>query len=391
MHAINIISGISMIGVLFGSAALIILLSGFNGLEKVILSLYNNFTPEIKIEAKLGKTFDPNTPYFNNLHKDARVFSFTQSLQEKVYIRYNERPYIAMMKGVSDEFLRNQALDSTILAGSFTLKSNGRSYAVIGSTIQAGLGININNDFFPLQLYSAKRTTGGSLNPLDDFSQASIYASGVFAIQQEFDNIVVVPLEFARNLLDQPTQVSSIELNYKKGTDLDKIQEEIQHSIGQNFTIKNRSQQDIELYKTLNFERWAIFMILTFVLIIAVFNIIGTLTMLVIDKRKDIAVLTSLGADKQIIRGIFFFEGMMICMVGCIVGIVLGLAFCLAQQYYGFIKMGSTMSVVDAYPVDIKLSDVGLVLLTVTIISVIASAISAQLSVKGLDDIKQDL
>jgi len=391
MHAINIISGISMLGVFFGSAALVILLSGFNGLEKVILSLYSNFSPEIKIEAKVGKTFDPNTPYFNNLHKDARLFSFTEVLQEKVYIRYAKRPYIANIKGVSDEFLRNKGLDSTILAGSFILKSNGRSYAVIGSTIQASLGVDINNEFFPLELYSARRTAGNSLNPLDDFKLLPIYASGVFAIQQEFDNIIVVPLSFARNLLEQPTEVSSIELNYKKGTNLDKIQEEILKNIGNNFTVKNRSQQDTELYKTLNFERWAIFMILTFVLIIAVFNIIGTLTMLVMDKRKDIAILTSLGADKQLIRGIFFFEGMMICMVGCIVGMLSGLLFCVLQQQYGFIKMGSSMSVVDAYPVDIKLSDFGLVFLTVMIISVIASAISAQLSIKGLDDIKQDL
>ena len=391
MHAINIISGISMLGVFFGSAALVILLSGFNGLEKVILSLYSNFSPEIKIEAKVGKTFDPNTPYFNNLHKDAKLFSFTEVLQEKVYIRYNKRPYIASIKGVSEEFLRNKGLDSTILAGSFTLKSNGRSYAVIGSTIQASLGVDINNEFIPLDLYAARRTEGNTIDPMVGFKRSSLYPSGVFAIQQEFDNIMVVPIDFARELLEQPTEVSSIELNYNKGTNLDQVQQQIEENIGNKFSVKNRHQQDTELYKTLNFERWAIFMILTFVLIIAVFNIIGTLTMLVMEKRKDIAILTSLGANKQLIRGIFFFEGMMICLIGCVLGMLSGLLFCIAQQQFGFIKMGSSMSVVDAYPVDIKLSDVGLVFLTVTIISVMASAISAQLSIKGLDDINQDL
>jgi lipoprotein-releasing system permease protein len=391
MHAINIISGISMMGVLFGSAALIILLSVFNGFEKVILSLYSNFTPEIKIEAKIGKTFEPTTPYFNSLHRNAQLFSFTEVLQERVLVKYGGRSYIATIKGVSDEFLRNTRLDNTIQTGSFTLKSNGRDYAVIGTSVQASLGIDINNEFFPLEIWSPKHTVVNSIIDADEFSRENIYASGVFSIQQDFDDIVVVPLSFVRKLLDKPNAVSSIELNYKPGTDLEAVQEEIQDKIGDRFTIKNRTQQDIELYKTLNFERWSIFMILTFVLIIAIFNIIGTLTMLVIDKKKDIAVLTSLGANKQIIKGIFFCEGMMISLVGCIAGTVLGLTFCILQQRFSLIKMGSKMSVIDAYPIDIKLSDFGLVFLTVGIISVIASAISAQLSIKGLDDIKQDL
>ncbi len=391
MHAINIISGISMMGVLFGTAALVILLSVFNGFEKVILSLYSNFTPEIKIEARLGKTFDPNTPYFNNLHQDARLFSYTEVLQERALIKYGNRTYIATIKGVSDEFLRNTKLDSTIQTGSFTLKSNGRYYAVIGTTVQVGLGVNINSEFMPLNILSPKHVVVNSANQLDQFNTDNIYASGVFSIQQDFDDIVVVPIDFLRAHLDKPTDASSIELNYKPGTNLKAVQEEIQDNIGDRFTVKNRTQQDIELYKTLNFERWSIFMILTFVLIIAIFNIIGTLTMLVIDKKKDIAVLTSLGANKQIIKGIFFCEGMMISLVGCITGMVLGLTFCILQQRFSLIKMGSKMSVIDAYPIDMKLSDFGLVFLTVGIISVIASAISSQLSIKGLDDIKQDL
>ena len=219
----------------------------------------------------------------------------------------------------------------------------------------------------------------------------SINPSGVFGIQQEFDDIVVTPLEFARDLLDQPKEVSSIELTYKKGTNLASVQNKIIDDIGQKFTVKNRKEQNTELYKTLNYERWSIFMILTFVLIIAIFNIIGSLTMLVIDKRKDIAILSSLGANKQTIQGIFFFEGMMISLIGCIAGIVLGLIFCLLQQHFGWIKMGAQMSVIDAYPVDINPVDIGLVFLTVGIISVIASGISARLSIKGLDEIKQDL
>jgi lipoprotein-releasing system permease protein len=391
MHVINVISGISMVGVLIGSAALIIILSVFNGFEEVILSLYSNFTPEIKIEPRLGKTFDPNTAYFNKLHHDARVFSYTDVLQEKALIKYNDKPFIGTIRGVSDDFLKNQKLDSIIESGSFTLKMNDQDFAVIGSAIQGSLGINIHDQFSTVQIYSPRRQGGSGANPLDEFVVRNIQPSGVFAVGQEFDDMVVAPIEFVRRLLDQPINVSSIEINYKQGTDVSAVQEDIEQKIGKTFTVKNRRQQNAELYKTLNYERWFIYMILIFVLIIAIFNIIGSLTMLVIDKRKDIAILTSLGANRQLIQGIFFFEGMMISAVGCVTGIVLGFVFCILQQHFGLIKMGTKMSVLDAYPVALRLSDFGLVFLTVITIAVIASGISARLSLKGLNDIKQDL
>lgn len=380
-----------MMGVLIGSAALIILLSAFNGLEKVILSLYSNFSPELRIEPRLGKTFDPNTAYFHSLHKDARLFSYTEELQEKVLIKYRDKTFIGNIKGVSSEFLKNKMLDSTIQDGSFSLHADNKPFAVIGGTVANSLSVNIRDELSPLQIYSPRRGASVSSNPMDEFITRSIQLSGIFSIQQDFDDIVVVPIEFTRQLLDEPTTVSAINLNYKKGTDIDAMQKAITDKLGNNFIVKNRSQQDAELYKTLNFERWSVFMILTFVLIIATFNIIGTLTMLVIDKRKDIAVLTSLGADRRLIQGIFFFEGMMISMIGSIIGLVLGLVFCVLQQHYGFIKMGDNLTLINAYPIDIKLADFGLVLFTVVVISVIASGISARLSVKGLDDIKQDL
>jgi lipoprotein-releasing system permease protein len=392
MHAINIISGISMLGVLIGSAALIIILSVFNGFEEVILSLYSNFTPEIKIEPRIGKTFDPNTAYFNTLQRDDRVFSYTSVLQEKALIKYGGKPFIGTIKGVSDDFLKNKQLDTVVQTGSFTLKMEGQYYAVIGAEVQTSLSINVHDQLSIMEIYSPRRqSNGGGSNPLNEFVVRSIAPSGVFAVGQDFDDVVIAPLAFVRDLLDQPKNVSSIEINYKKGIDLEKIQEDIQDKIGKSFTVKNRSQQNTELYKTLNYERWFIFMILTFVLIIAIFNIIGSLTMLVIDKRKDIAILTSLGANKRLIQGIFFFEGMMISIIGCFTGIVFGLIFCILQQRYGLVKMGTRMSIIDAYPVSLRLSDFGLVFLTVSAIAVIASGISARLSIKGLVDIKQDL
>ena len=382
-----------MLGVFIGSAALVIILSVFNGLEKVILSLYDNFTSEILIEPVKGKTFAVNDPAFASIKNDPKLFSYVEVLQERALLRYHGRQVIATMKGVSDDFLKNRGLDSTIQNGSFTLSSQNQPMAVVGATIQGTLGINVHDAFTALQVYSPSRTAAvNSINPADEFTVRSIYPSGIFSVQQDFDDMVIVPIGFMRGLLDQPAEVSAIELNYKKSTDLNTIQQILKNKLGTaKYTIKNRYEQNTLLYKILHSEKWAVFVILSFVLVIAIFNIIGSLTMLVIDKKKDIAILTSLGANRLTIQSIFFFEGMLISLVGCIGGMVAGLIFGLLQQKYGFISMGGGLTVVNSYPVHFKFTDFILVFFTVTGIAAIASVISARLSVKGLDEFKQDL
>ncbi|MGV8878046.1 MAG: ABC transporter permease [Sphingobacteriaceae bacterium] len=390
-HAINIISGISMLGVFIGSAALIIILSVFNGFETVILSLYNNFTPELRIEPKKGKSFNPNSAYFKSLRTSPEVYSFTEVLEEKALMRYGNSQFIGTVKGVSESFLKNKALDSTLQAGSFTLNAKGRKYAVIGSAVQFNLSVNVKDELTPLQIYSPRREIINSANPINEFMVAYIYPSGVFSIQQDFDDIIVTPIEFTRDLLNEHKNVTSIEINLKNGANVKWFKEEIEKVIGNRFLIKNRYQQNTLLYKILNSEKWAVFLILTFVLIIAIFNIIGSLTMLVMDKQKDIAILTGLGAGRRLIQSIFFFEGMLISLTGCVGGVLLGLAFCLVQLKFGLIKMGGKLSMIDAYPVDFKLADFILVFITVMLISLIASGISAKVSVKRLDEIKGEL
>jgi ABC-type transport system, involved in lipoprotein release, permease component len=391
MHTVNIISGISMLGVLIGTAAMIILLSVFNGLEKVIVSLNSNFSPDLKIEARLGKTFDPHTPYFSRLHKDARVFSFTEVLQDKVVMQYRDKTYIGRIKGVSDDFLKNRHLDSTILEGEFSLHDNKTPMAVIGVIVHNNLMVNVGNFDYPMQIFSPRRVKVNSINPGDEFITRNIYPSGVFSIQQEDDDTMIVPIEFTRGLFEQPVAVSSIDINLKQGLDVPAVQAELQEQIGKDFTVKTRQEQNTTLYHTLTYEKWAVFMILAFVVVIAAFNIIGSLTILVIDKRKDIAILTSLGAGKKLIQGVFFFEGLMISLIGCLLGIVLGWVFCILQQTYGLIQVGGMNVPNNAYPISIKGGDFVLVFFTVLAIAVVASGISARLSVKGLEDIKQDL
>jgi lipoprotein-releasing system permease protein len=392
VNAINFISGISMLGVFVGSAALIIILSVFNGFENIVLSMYNTFSPELRIEPAQGKTFDPSDSRFVNLKNDKRILNYTEVLEEKALVRYSDSQSIALIKGVSEGFMKNRTgLDSVISSGSFTLHYLGRDMAVIGSGLQNSLSVNLNNEFQTLEIYSPKKGASNSINPVDEFNIRSIYPSGVFMVQQEFDNMVIVPLQFARTLLDEEKLISFIEINTVAGTDVEELQEEIKNDIGKNFIIKDRSQQNELLYKILNSEKWAIFLILTFVLIIAIFNIIGSLTMLVIDKRKDIAILSSLGANRQLIRGIFFIEGMMISMVGCVVGMAAGLIFILLQQKFGFISMSGANMIIDHYPVGIKLTDFFLVFATVLIVSVIASGISSRLSVKNTVNLREDL
>lgn len=381
-----------MLGVFVGSAALIIILSVFNGFENIVLSMYNTFSPELRIEPAEGKAFEPRDARFLKIRSDDRIVNYTEVLQEKALIRYGKSQSIALVKGVSEDYMDGQAsLDSAISSGNFILKEKGENFAVIGSAIQNYLSVNLNDDFRDLDIYSPRKNAANSLNPADEFNVMSIHPSGVFSVQQEFDDMMIVPIGFARELLGEQSKVSLIEINTRDDISVSEFQEEISAILGKDFLVKNRSQQNQLLYKILNSEKWAIFMILTFVLIIAIFNIIGSLTMLVIDKKKDIAILSSLGANSALIRGIFFIEGMMISMVGCVLGMAAGLIFCLLQQHFGFIKMAGASLLIDSYPVGIKWTDFILVFGTVLLVSLIASAISSRLSVKDTGSLREDL
>jgi lipoprotein-releasing system permease protein len=375
-----------MVGVFVGSAALIIILSVFNGFEEVVLKMFNTISPQVVISPRQGKTFDPGIKYFKTLKSNPDVYSYTQVLSENALLRYNEKQSVGLIKGVSTEYLKNKSLDSITIEGKFVLSNSAGSNAVIGSAIQAYLMVNITDPFNQLQVFSPKKgSKPNSLNPADDFNVLSIPVSGVFEVQQDFDNVAIVPLLFARSLLDEPEKISSIEINLQPGVDAGKFKDDIEQRIGNRYEVKDRIQQNRVLYNILGTEKWAVYIILTFILIIAIFNIIGSLTMLVIDKLKDIAVLSSLGAGRKLIKRIFLFEGMMITMTGCILGLIVGFLFCLVQQKFGVFKMSEeNLVIANAYPVAFKGMDFILVFLTVSVFSFVASALSSNLSVKKI-------
>ncbi|MXV49547.1 FtsX-like permease family protein [Pedobacter sp. HMF7647] len=382
LNAINIISGISMLGVFVGSAALVIILSVFNGFEKLVLSMYNTFTPELRIEPALGKSFADSGKVFEELKRNPAVALYTEVLQEKSLVRYGNGQYIGLVKGVSDNFIKDKNVDSNMVHGKFMLHDGEENFAIIGSVAQSYLGVNVDNDFNRLQFFSPKKNAGNSINPADEFTAQTIRVSGIFEIQKDFDEMIIVPINFARSLFDEEKNISAVEISLKPGENENSVQKEISRQLGKKFLVKNRMQQNALLYKVLNSEKWAIFIILTFVLIIAIFNIIGSLTMLVIDKRKDIAILSSMGAGSNLIKNVFLIEGMLISVSGCIAGIITGLIFCILQQRYGFIKMAGANMVVDSYPIGLKATDFLLVFCTVMIISLIASLVSSRLSIK---------
>ena len=394
-HAINIISAISVLGVFVGSAALIVILTVFNGFEDVVLKMFNTITPQIIIEPAKGKTFNPNTVYFNELKANKSIFSYTEVLSENALVRYNNKQSPALIKGVSADFLKNKSLDSIVIDGNFVLTSkDGQPNAVVGSALQAYLGVMPSDAFETLEIYSPKKgIKASSINPLDDFTVLNIPPAGVFEVQQDFDNLVIVPLTFARELLGEENKVSSIEIDVNKGVNEERLKKEIEKKLGAEFVVKNRIEQNQALYNVLGSEKWMVYIILTFIVIIAIFNIIGSLTMLVIEKLKDISILNSLGAGKKLIKRIFLLEGMMITLTGCIFGLLAGLVFCLVQQHYGLVKMGEAnlLGISNAYPISLKWKDFLLVFITVTIFSLIASSLASNLSVKKIDHLNQDL
>lgn len=382
INAINIISGISMAGVLVGSAALIIILSVFNGLEEMILKMYGDFAPQLRIEAKEGKSFSERALDTSVLEQDERVAHYTKVLQEKVLLRYGNNQFIGTLKGAEWHKGLYNTPDSLIQKGRF-LTGKDTAQVVIGSMVEAYLGIPLEPQEKKMQIYAPKRDVQNAMDPASEFTIAYVQPVGVLKGQPEVDEFVFTSLQRAKQILGMQDRISAIELNLMAGTPEMAYKKTLSKTLGTNFVIKDRGEQNPLLYKILNSEKWAIFLILIFVLAIAILNIIGSLTMLVVDKKKDIAVLKSLGASPALIKNIFFTEGIFIALIGCVSGILLGFLFCVLQMEFGLITMDGNNLITDVYPVSMRVSDFTLVFFVVLAISAMAAFVSSRLSVKG--------
>ena len=365
-NAINVISAISVAGVTVGTMALITILSVFNGLEDMVKTIFSTSDPEIRITPVLGKVFTPDTLMLGRLSALDGVEAYAETVEETALLRYDERQYIATVKGVSMNYARITQLDTAMWDGEFTLKGeNGRPYAIAGLGVANHLGMRL-NFVSPLTIYMPDRTAHLSVNPENAFTRKYIFLSGIFAVEQEFDSkYVFLPIDFVRELLDYTDEVSSIELKLKAGYDERKTQKAIKQVVGDGFLVQNRYEQQEMFYRVMKAERLAIYVILTFILIIASFNIIGSLTMLMIEKERDIDILRSLGADNRLIKRIFIYEGWMISFIGTILGLIVGALLCAAQEHFGIVKLAGDTLLIDAYPVRMKIIDFFVVAATV--------------------------
>ena len=375
-NTINIISLIAALGVTIGTMALIIVLSVFNGFERLVESLYSTFDPDILVTVKEGKTFDSSLVPHDKLKRIPGVLYITEILEENALLKYKDKQYIVTLKGVGEDFLKMSRLDTMIPEGKYILRDGDKDFAILGAGVAYYINADLQDYMNPLIIYVPNRFASLSGTFGNAFNSEAIFPSAVFSVQEEFDNkFVIVPIRFAQKLLDYKNEISGLAIGLAKGSNAAKIQEEVKGLAGIRFAVRNRFQQQELLYKIMKSEKWAIFLILTFILLIATFNVIGSLSMLILDKKKDIAVLQSLGADQSTIKKIFLAEGIMISVSGALAGLILGTILCWLQQTFGFVRLGNADStfVVSAYPVHMQVVDFIFVFLTVNIIGLLAA------------------
>ncbi len=375
-NAINVISGVSVCGVALATLALVCTLSVFNGFQDLVATLFTAFDPQLKITATSGKVFNAQDSCIQDLRRLPEVEVFSESLEDNAMVQYKGRQAMIVLKGIQDNFNQLTAIDSILYGrGQMVLSDEVVDYVIPGVELVSILGTGI-RFVDPLEVYAPKRGTKINVaNPTSSFKSGYLYSSGlVFAVnQQKYDaSYMLTSLDFARKLFQYETEVSSIELKLKDGTDIDKAKETIREQLGEGFMVLDRYEQQSDTFRIMEVEKLISYIFLTFILLIACFNVIGSLSMLIIDKRADVVTLRNLGADNTLISRIFLFEGCLISLLGAVIGIVLGLILCLVQQEFGLIGLGGAGEgsfIVDAYPVSVHVQDVILVFVTVWIVS----------------------
>jgi len=361
-----------LLGVAIGTSALILVLSVFNGFEDLVLKMYNSFDPHLQITAAEGKVFNPKK--VSAVLDNPEFASSAYILEEKVLLKYQEKEFIATVKGVSETYQELTNFDSLLVDGEYINSYENKNVAVVGSGVAYHLSIGLGTMFEQLQVFVPNRNSKTLLNSQTAFKQGSVLPVGIFSIQAELDQeYIITPLAFIQQLADRGNSISAVEIKLKNEDRMIAIQEQLATALGDNFIVKNRFEQQEFLYKILNTEKLAVFLILAFIMIIATFNIIGALSMLMLDKQKDITTLRSLGCTVQDIQSVFFRKSMLTILLGIGIGLFIGLGLAFLQQTFGFIGMGGGSFVINTYPIAIVFADIILVSFTVFAIGLLAS------------------
>ena len=370
-NLIDIITWISIIGISVGAFALIVVLSAFNGLEQVISSMSNRLTPDLQIAAVKGKTIDLTTFPMEPLKAVQGVEVVMPTITDDALLRANDKQHIGQVKGVGPDYSRLECISEVIVGGGeWTLSGNGRDYAVPGAGVAWHLGINPNSPYTMMRVYVPKRGNASQMSLENGFNSDILAVQNVFMTEQELDEkLVLVPFDWLALLVEYEDKATNVELFLSPDAEVGKVKKEVKSIVGSDFSVKDQQEQQATLYKIMRSEKWAVYIILTFILILCTFNVVGSLSMLMIEKRKDTDILKALGADSRLIQKIFVNEGLLISVAGGLIGLLLGIILVLLQQRYGFVKFGTGGNyVVDAYPVLLKLQDVLLIFATILVV-----------------------
>jgi len=390
-QAINIISGVAVAGVTLATIAMVCTLSVFNGFKMLVAEQFTAFDPEIKITAERGKSFDASSEFIQRVKALPEIAVATECFEDKVMIQYNGRQVMATIKGVEDNFAQLTEIEKVLIGnGSFKLHDNTVDYATPGIELTGMLNCGLYHTA-PLEIFAPKRGKKVSMaNPASNFRKGYLYASGkTFIVNQpKYDsNYILSSIAFARDIFGRDsTEISSLELKATEGTDINKLKNRIKNILGEEFKVEDRFEQQADVFRIMTIEKFISYLFLSLILLIACFNVIGSLSMLILDKKKDMETLRSLGANDKIISGIFIIEGSLISIFGAFTGIVLGVAVCLVQEKFGIISFGDASGgfVIDSYPVDIIASDVAAVFVTVIAVGLLAMGIPVNYLTKRL-------
>ncbi len=363
-----------MIGVAVGTMALVIVLSVFNGLEDLIKGLYASFDAELKIEPAKGKSFEVEDEWLRGIAEMEGVEVLTEVIEDNALFKYGENQLVATLKGVSDNFLSQRRFDKGYFQGEMSLGKEGQPQAIIGRGVSYFLSVELDQDFELMQVYYPKAPRAGSIDPNSMYNREVIMPVGIFSIEKQFDDeYIIVPLDFAQRLLNYGDKRTALEIKVVEGYDVQRLKRRIRERVGEDFLVKDSDEQHASLLMTIRLEKLFVFITLTFILAVASFNIFFSLSMLAIEKKKDIAVLFSMGAPQSLIKSIYIKEGAIIALSGALVGLLLGFVICWLQDTFGLVSLGVTSSIVESYPVKMQVSDFVYTSLSVIMITFLAS------------------
>ncbi|GAB3313742.1 FtsX-like permease family protein [Hymenobacter humi] len=387
-NIITIISNISMIGVAVGTMALIIVLSVFNGLEELVRTLYGKSDPNLVISATKGKAFDVDRTFIMKLQNTPGVALLTEVIEDNALLQYHDRQMVVKMRGLSDNYFGQSQIDANIKEGDHRLRRDSLEVALVGAGVQHELSITLNNRLAPMRLLYPRNTPGKKMldtNPDKAFNEQNLIAGGVFLIEQHIDDsYIFVPLSFAQRLLGYTTRRTALYVKVGSSFEIEQVKEQLRKQLGPGFKVQDSDEQHVSLFKAIKVEKLFVFITFTLILLIASLNIFFSLSMLVIDKKKDIAVLMAMGATEKTVRQTFLLVGAIVALVGAATGLVFGVALCWLQQRFGFVSMGMATSVVDAYPVKMQLTDLIFTCASIILIT-LAVSIRPALNASKLD------